>query len=107
MWVQHPEMLPASSDRRRRGCRGQARRLNSRPSTDNNSPHLVSTQPLEGNRMLEADHLICKRSKPHTAFPGAGSAEGGCRLEPGPACAPASGAEAGAVIPASGAQNPG
>ena len=28
-------------------------------------------------------------------------------MEPGPACAPVSGAEAGAVIPASGAQNPG
>lgn len=44
-------MLPASSDRRRRGCRGQAGRLNSRPSTDNSSPHLVSPQPLEGNRV--------------------------------------------------------
>ena len=51
MWVQHPEMLPASSDRRRRACRGQAGRLNSRPSTDNSSPYLVSPQALEGNRV--------------------------------------------------------
>lgn len=57
------------------------------------------------------DRPVCRRSKPRTAFPGTRS-EGGCRLErgprePGPLCAPASPAEAGAASAASGAQNPG
>lgn len=67
MWVQRPEMLPASRDWRRRGRRVQVGRLNSHLSTDN-SFHLVSPQPRQGNRVRREVFGLAPRDGVSQAF---------------------------------------